>query len=256
MFSPTPPRDIDHVPPSHLVLISLAGASSQLADLQADGAPDVSALCVSAFAEDDAYFDRPEVIEGLRDVLYAGKPLRVKLMWGQLSSFMQTLTELLEAGAPEIPVVLTVRGGFSGLRGIEEEATTRWKSSFRAVAALPNLYLELIGIQSALPPELSPERQRIVLRPFLRTALRALGPERLIIGDPTLTSRNSDGTMREDVLHPWLQELWCALAYIQDERPELDPEEAMRSMTGGNARWLFGEHFRECLALETEASRR
>lgn len=256
MFFPTPPRDIDHVPPSYLQSLSLEGAPAFLAELQEGGEPDFSAFRAAVPAEDEDYFQRPEVQAGLDAILRGGRPLRLKLMWGQLASFAGSLAELLKAGAPEVPVVLTIRGGFRGIQGIEKEATQRWKSTFKSLATLPNVYVELIGVQSALPPELSQERRRIIMRPFLRTALCALGPERLIIGDPTLTARRPDGTIPDEVLQPWLEDLRSALAYVQDERPELDVEEALRRMTRDNARSLFGEHFRECLTLESGAARR
>jgi len=120
---------------------------------------------------DPDYLDRPDVRRGLAAVAAAGLAFDLVIRVDQLPAAARAAHAL-----PELRLVLDHLGkpriddGPAGL--------ARWRRPFEALADCPNVACKLSGMVTEAGPQWTVE----ALRPFVATAVRAFGADRLMFG--------------------------------------------------------------------------
>lgn len=141
--------------------------------------------------EPDDFFDRPELVDGLRRVAAAGLTFDACIRARQLP----LLTGLLQS-VPELDVVLD----HLGKPQIGGEMDAVWRDRLRHLAENPRVNVKLSG----LAPESDPHRPVLAqARPFLLTAIDIFQPSRCMIG--------SDWPVSSTTPHRMLVEEWFSV---------------------------------------------
>lgn len=120
---------------------------------------------------DPDYLDRSEVRRGLAGIAAAGLAFDLVIRADQLPAAGRAARAV-----PQLRFVLDHLGkprideGAAGLR--------RWRDSFAALAASPNVTGKLSGLVTEAAPDWTPDD----LRPFVEVAVQEFGPDRLMFG--------------------------------------------------------------------------
>ena len=116
------------------------------------------------------FFERPQLVDGLRELAAVGLPFDACVRYHQLPALMALLRQV-----PELTVVLDHLGKPPVASGKLDE----WKTSLAVLATMPTASVKLSGVSPESDPDLPLAPQAL---PVVQYVLDLFGPDRCMVG--------------------------------------------------------------------------